>query len=216
MAQRYFETRFTYDRKREAVWRVLTRYLQRYISLDAQILEVGAGYCHFINNIKGTEKHCLDIFEELPQYAANEVSPHVGSSCDMSFFENDRFDVVFCSNFLEHLTHDEATITIGEIARVLKERGRLIAIQPNYRYCAKYYFDDYTHKTVYSHVSLTHFFESNGFDLIRVTPRFMPFSMNSRLPKMSWLVAAYLRSPIKPLAQQMLVVAEKAGEKREE
>ena len=46
--------------------------------------------------------------------------------------------------------------------------------------------------------------------MLRVEPRFLPYSMReSRLPVKPWLVRAYLRSPIRPLAGQMLLVAEK-------
>lgn len=205
----YFKARFTYDPKRETVWRALAGYLQRFIPGDCRILEIGAGYCHFINNIRAGEKHCLDIFQELPGYAKNDVSAHVASACDMGFFENGMFDVVFCSNFFEHLTREEARITIGEIYRILKEKGKFIAIQPNYRYCANLYFDDYTHLTVYSHVSMGQFLQSGGFSILRINPKFIPFSMNSKLPKIKQLVDIYLRFPIKPFAKQMLVVAEK-------
>jgi hypothetical protein len=41
-----------------------------------------------------------------------------------------------------------------------------------------------------------------------VKPKFLPYSMrDSRLPIAPWLVRAYLHSPWKPMAGQMLVVA---------
>jgi hypothetical protein len=46
--------------------------------------------------------------------------------------------------------------------------------------------------------------------MLRVEPRFLPYSMReTRLPLRPWLVRAYLRSPIRPRAGQMLVVAQK-------
>lgn len=213
-SSQYFAVRFTYDPRREVVWRELCGYLQRFIARECRILEIGAGYCHFINNIRAAEKHCLDICEDLPKYAKSNVTAHVASACDLGVFENGRFDVVFCSNFFEHLDREEARITIGEVHRVLTEKGRFIAIQPNFRYCAPLYFDDYTHQTVYSHVGMAQFLESSGFKIHRIVPKFIPFSMNTRLPKIKCLVAAYLRSPVKPFAKQMLIVAEKSEEKR--
>lgn len=209
MSSQYFKTRFVYDHKREGVWRALTAYLQRFIPADGSVLEIGAGYCHFINNIKAKAKHCLDTFEELPRYAHQDVVTHVRSALDMDHFEDAKFDSVFCSNFLEHLTRSEAQTTIEGIFRILRHKGQLILIQPNYRYCAQFYFDDYTHQTIYTHVSLPQFLAGNGFDPKLVKPKFIPFSMNSKLPKMGWLVGAYLRSPLKPFAKQMLVVAQK-------
>ena len=48
------------------------------------------------------------------------------------------------------------------------------------------------------------------FRMTGVRPRFLPYSMRgSRVPVSFWLVKAYLNSPIKPKAGQMLVVARK-------
>jgi hypothetical protein len=37
----------------------------------------------------------------------------------------------------------------------------------------------------------------------------MPFTMKSRLPTAEWLVRLYLASPVRPLAGQFMVVAER-------
>jgi hypothetical protein len=51
---------------------------------------------------------------------------------------------------------------------------------------------------------------SRGFLIDEVRARFLPYSMRgSRLPIQRWLVRAYLQSPFKPMAGQMLVVARK-------
>ena len=63
------------------------------------------------------------------------------------------------------------------------------------------------HVTVFTHVSLTDLLSASGFCVEKVVPRFMPFSMQSCLPQWSWAVALYLRSPIRPMAKQMLIVA---------
>ena len=85
----------------------------------------------------------------------------------------------------------------------------MILIQPNYYYCYRNYFDDYTHCRVFTHVSLPDFLAARGFEIERVTPRFLPFSMKSRLPRWSFLIWLYLRLPWRPLARQMLVIARK-------
>ena len=100
---------------------------------------------------------------------------------------------------------------VDDLCRLLKAEGRLIVIQPNFRYASKQYFDDYTHRSTFTHVSLANLLRSKGLRMLRVEPRFLPYSMReSRLPVKPWLVRAYLRSPIRPLAGQMLLVAEKA------
>ena len=80
-------------------------------------------------------------------------------------------------------------------------------MQPNYRYAYREYFDDYTHVTPYSHVSVSDFLTAHGYRVRKVVPRFMPLTMKSRIPVSSWLIGAYLASPIKPLGKQMLICA---------
>jgi predicted SAM-dependent methyltransferase len=66
---------------------------------------------------------------------------------------------VFASNFFEHFTIEQASGILSEADRVLRPRGRLIAVQPNFRLEPRRYFDDYTHRTA---------FTDNGFrDFLR-------------------------------------------------
>jgi SAM-dependent methyltransferase len=207
---RYFATRFTYDRDREFVWQEVCRYLQpREIPADSLIVEIGAGYCSFINNVQARERHAVDLSPDLAQHAAPGVVPHVGSCTALSMFSAGTVDVVFASNLFEHLTRDELASTLTEIRRVLRPGGRLVIVQPNFRYSARHYFDDYTHLQVFTDVSLRDRLMADSFRIRRVVPRFLPFSMKSRLPKSRLLVRLYLRSPLKPFGAQMLIVAEK-------
>jgi hypothetical protein len=101
---------------------------------------------------------------------------------------------------------------MGEVKRVLKNKGKIILMQPNYRLAYKTYFDDPTHKKVFSDSALESFLINYGFKIVLKKPRFLPFSLNSRpsiIPVFPWLIRAYLYSPFKPFAGQMLFVAEK-------
>jgi len=51
--QSYFNSRFSFQKERDCVWRIIAKYLQKEIGFDAKILDIGAGYCDFINNIMG-------------------------------------------------------------------------------------------------------------------------------------------------------------------
>lgn len=205
----YFDTRFSFDSKRELVWRYIVNYLQRYVPESLKILDVGSGYCNFINNIRAAEKHALDISEIPKSYAHKDVIFHLGSLTKMADIADSYFDIVFASNILEHLSHEELKAAIFEIKRVLKKGGRLIVIQPNFKYSYKIYFDDYTHKQSFTDKSLCNFLEENGFIIFKAFPRFLPSSMNSNFPKIGFLIWLYLRSPLKPFAGQMLIIAKK-------
>lgn len=205
----YFKTRFTFDKKRDIVWKCITKYLQKYVNQNSRVLDVGAGYCTFINNIRAKEKHALDIFESLRSYADKDVRVHIRPSTGMKGIKSGYFDVVFASNFFEHLKREEAYATLNEILRVLKKNGRLIIIQPNFKYAYRNYFDDYTHEMIYSDTSMCDMLKSFKLEIEKCIPRFLPHSIKSRWPKTRLLTTAYLLSPIKPFAKQMLIIARK-------
>lgn len=57
--------------QKERIWRVLcTDFFQRYVRPSDTVLDVGAGYCEFINNIKCASKIALDLNEDTQVYAA--------------------------------------------------------------------------------------------------------------------------------------------------
>lgn len=205
----YFATRLTYSEDRERLWRLLADHLRRHIPDSSCVLELGAGYCHFINNVRAREKHALDISPVVTEHAGTGVTTHVGPCTDLSAFGDGSVDVVFASNLFEHLTRSDCIEALAEVRRILRIGGRLILVQPNFRFCYRTYFDDYTHREIYTDRSMRDLVQVAGLVVTELKPKFLPFSIESRLPVWSWGVRLYLRSPVKPFAGQMLVVAEK-------
>ena len=204
----YFNTRLAYDHRRHEIWKAIVADLSIYVKPSDVVLDIGAGYCDYINHVNAHEKWALDIFPEINQYAGDGVRVVQASIYDEQKLPSDYFNVAFASNFFEHFTIEELDVIVGIIKKKLKQNGLLILIQPNYHFAYKEYFDDYTHKTAFSSTSLGDFLRCHGFSIKRISPKYLPFSLKSKL---SWgykLVPFYLKSPIKPLAKQMLIVAE--------
>jgi cyclopropane fatty-acyl-phospholipid synthase-like methyltransferase len=207
----YHSAHLTEENSRAVLWSVLADYLSCYILPEAHVLELGAGYCHWINNVRAKVKIAVDLWEELPRYAAADVRPIVHDLTQgLNIFEEQQFDVTLASNLLEHFEPEQASYMIAEIFRVLRPQGRLIVIQPNFCYAYRQYFDDFTHRSVFTHVSLPNLMKSHGFHIESVKAKFAPYSLrNSRFRIHPWLIRAYLNSPFKPFAGQMLIVAQK-------
>jgi DNA polymerase (family 10) len=55
----YFQSRFGYEPGRAGVWRAICAYLRPFVPLHACVLDLGAGYCSFINHVPAAEKHAL-------------------------------------------------------------------------------------------------------------------------------------------------------------
>lgn len=205
----YRRTRFRPDANRETLWRTLCRaYFQRLIESEFHVLELGAGYANFINNIECRARTAVDLWPELPRHTHGGVAAHVGSVTELEFLQDQSVDFVFASNLFEHLTQAQFVDVLEQLRRKVRSGGTLNIVQPNYRRAYKEYFDDYTHRTVYSDVSLCDFLEANGWRVIECVPGFLPLSLRSALPVRAWLIRLYLRLPWKPLAKQMLVRAQ--------
>jgi len=192
---------------RRGVWREIARYVRRDAPGAETVLELGAGYCDFINAFPARTKIAFDLNEEMREFAEPDVDFRSEDAIQLAGLRDATVDLVFASNFLEHLDRRQLSTMLDNIRRVLRSGGRLILIQPNFRLCPEHYFDDDTHMTVFSDESLAQLIVDHDFRIERVVPRFLPFSMKSRLPKWPLLVRLYLSSPIKPNAGQMYFVA---------
>lgn len=209
MTLTYHQVRFTYDPRREAVWRPICRYLQRWVREDGDLLELGAGYGEFSRHIRAARKWALDLNPALARHWGDSITPVIQSALEPLPIPDASVRTVFASNFFEHFTLDEGALILAEACRVLRSGGRLIVVQPNFRLEPRRYFDDYTHKTVFTDNGFSDFLRANGWNIVHSEPRFMPFTMKSKLPTAEWLVRLYLSLPVRPLAGQFLVVAER-------
>jgi SAM-dependent methyltransferase len=196
-----------------AFWRPVCAYLQRYVNPNGTTLDLGAGYCHFINNIASREKLALDMNgPNLRKHAKPDVRCIEASGADLAEIPSNSVDSVFASNVYEHFpSREEVARSFREVFRVLRAGGKFIVMQPNFAYCAKQYFDFFDHRLIFTHKGMAEGLEMSGFQLERVTDRFLPYTSKSSLPRAVWMVSLYLTFPLawRLLGGQMLLVGVK-------
>jgi ubiquinone/menaquinone biosynthesis C-methylase UbiE len=194
------------------MWQVLCEeYFQRFIPADSTVLEIAAGYCEFINNISAKRRIAVDINKETLHKAHPEVEVIISASTDLSVIENDGVDVVFVSNFFEHISKEDIVQTVKECRRCLKSGGHLLILQPNIRYVQKDYWMFFDHITPIDDRALCELLEVIGFKIKLILPKFLPYTTKSRLPKSLGLLRIYLKLPIlyKIFGGQAFIVAKK-------
>lgn len=199
--------------RRDLVWKVLCRdFFDRRIPDNATVLDLACGYGEFINNIRAARKIATDLNPDAPRHLAADVTFHLGPATELASIGTEVADVVFTSNFLEHLP-DKATCdqVFQAVRQVLKPGGRFIVLGPNIRYAYKEYWDYYDHYLPLSHLSLAEGLRVAGFDIDENIDRFLPYTMNNKTPTHEILVKAYLAFPLawRILGKQFLVTARK-------
>jgi SAM-dependent methyltransferase len=195
------------------LWAVLCKhFFQRYVPADATVLDLACGYGEFLAGIAAARKHGLDLNPDSAAFAPPDARFHHGSAERIPELSEASLDVVFCSNFLEHLPDKAAALRVFvEVRRLLKPGGRFLVLGPNIRAVPGAYWDFWDHHLPLSERSLAEGLLLSGFTLERVIPRFLPYSTKSRLPQAPVLVAAYLHFPLawRLLGKQFFVVARK-------
>ena len=156
--QKIYSARFAQTglAKRRRVWKVLCRhFFDDLVGPDQIVLDLACGYGEFINEIRAGRKIAVDLNPDSAKHLDPDVTLYPSQGTDLSAVPRGSVDVVFTSNFLEHLRDKtECDQVFAEVRNVLKPGGRFIVLGPNIRYAYKEYWDYYDHYLPLSHLSL--------------------------------------------------------------
>ena len=193
------------------VWRVLVRqFFQPRLRPDATVVDIGAGECLFINEVRAARRIAVDANPAMAAKAAPGVETVITTDLELRELDGIGVDHAFLSNFLEHLPDYQTILRLlRRIHDVLEPGGTLLVLQPNFRLCSKVYFDFIDHLTLLTDASLVEALSVCGFEIVEKRVRFLPFTSKSRLPQKPWMVSLYLRIPPAQwlLGKQTFIVA---------
>jgi SAM-dependent methyltransferase len=196
------------------VWREIARYVHRRMDAPERVLDPAAGRGEFITAVPAAERWGVDLVGHgVPESAG--VKMIISDIMDAGLPDR-YFDGVFMSNFLEHLADQNAVADVlGKLYATMEPCGRIAVVGPNFRYCARTYFDCADHTVVLSHVAVAEHLYAAGFEVTSVSPRFLPYSFRGLLPPSPLLTRMYLRTPPawRLLGKQFLVLGRKPPER---
>ncbi len=176
----------------------LTQLLfQQYGMRPGQILlEPGCGRGEILKCFKalGLEVRGNDLSPEAASFLP-EIKVDI---CDVEKdglpYPDNSFDIVYSKSFLEHFYYPERYVK--EAFRVLKPGGLMLSLVPDWEANFRKYFDDYTHRTPFTSVSLRDIQLIHGFEDVRVV-KFRQLPIVWRYPVLNQLCAVL--APFVPL-----------------
>jgi SAM-dependent methyltransferase len=214
--QRLYEYRFrdVDQAVRRQTWQELAPFVYERLGHPERVLDPAAGRCEFISAVPARERWAVDevAYEEA---ARDGGLRFVQSDVMRADLPRRYFDGIWVSNFLEHLPDQQGVAAFLERMRdVARPGGRIAIMGPNFRYCAREYFDCADHNVLLTHVGVAEHVYAAGFEVESVVPRFLPYSFRGRLPVRPGFTSAYLRFPAawRLLGRQFLVVGRRPQE----
>lgn len=209
-----YEKRFSgHEEYRSKVWKILaSKFFSKWINPYDHILDLGCGYGEFINQVDVAVRHAMDLNPKTKSILEKGIIFHE-QDCSKSWkIDSNSLDLVFTSNFFEHLPNKESLErTIREVKDALKPGGRLIAMGPNINALNGKYWDFWDHHLALSDQSLCELLKIHDFTIESSYCKFLPYNMVRVKKQPLFLLFLYLKLPImwNLMGKQFLIVARK-------
>ena len=202
------------DTYRDSIWRILCEsFFSKYISQEDTLLDLGAGWGEFSRNVNVKEKYAMDLNPDCGGKVAGH-SIFLMQDCSSIWpFEDNSLDVVFTSNFLEHLPNKELVDkTLAEAFRCIKPGGKIICLGPNIKYVKGSYWDYWDHYIPITDESMAESLILRGFCIKEKINKFLPYTMSTGMQPPLIALKFYLRFSFlwRFFGKQFLVVAQKS------
>jgi ubiquinone/menaquinone biosynthesis C-methylase UbiE len=183
---------------RDGVWQLLCKTIfSRYIKPNHTVLDLGSGWGEFTRNISAAKKYAMDLNPDSGKRVV-KFAKFIQQDCSKKWpLKDGSLDIVFTSNFFEHLPNkrliDKA---LSEAYRSLKKGGLIICVGPNIRYLPGLYWDFWDHYTPITGASMVETLQLHQFSIKSRVDRFLPYSMSGGKNPPLFAVRAYLKMPI--------------------
>jgi ubiquinone/menaquinone biosynthesis C-methylase UbiE len=159
------------------------------MSPGKKLLEPGCGRGDFLNGFRklGLECYGVDLSPQAGGMLEGIEVKQANFDSDRLLFEDNHFDFIYHKSVLEHLQHPD--FFLRECWRILKPNGVLISLVPDWEANYKIYFDDFTHRTPFTIVSLSDIYRMCDYHDVQVT-KFRQLPIVWRFPILNLLSAA--------------------------
>ena len=181
------------ERRKDAIWTEICHHLQRYVPIGSSVLDIGCDRGYFIRHIRARERWASDS-RDMRDALGGDIVFVQGDALELA--PGRRFDRIFMSNLLEHLSGPDAVVALLRRCRdLLEPDGILMILQPNIRLVGTAYWDFLDHRVALTERSLEEAVRLAQLVPTKVITRFLPYTTKSSAPTHPLLVRAYLAFP---------------------
>ncbi len=148
----------------------LVNYLIKRCDLKnkSKILEIGCGRGEFLNEFinQGLKGYGADISDYAKSFCPNANITTINLENESLPYKDNEFDIIYSKSFFEHVYYPEKIFE--ETYRVLKPGGKIITLVPEYTYISDTFYDDYSHRTPWTKISMELIHKVSNFKEIQV------------------------------------------------
>ena len=180
--------------KKDATWALVTRWIESKLGNPKSVLDPAAGRGEFIISSRAPERWACDLSDQRTSWPTG-ITTRFGDIYKVDLPEK-HFDLIFVSNFLEHLaTPDDIFQYLLQLRKSLKPDGKLAIMGPNFRFSANEYYDFADHLLPLSDRTIEEHLAAVDMKCERIIPRFLPLAFRSQRFSHPLLVKLYLAVP---------------------
>ena len=180
--------------KKDATWALVTRWIESKLGNPRSVLDPAAGRGEFIISSRAPERWACDLSDQRTSWPTG-ITTRFGDIYKVDLPEK-HFDLIFVSNFLEHLaTPDDIFQYLLQLRKSLKPDGKLAIMGPNFRFSANEYYDFADHLLPLSDRTVEEHLAAVDMKCERIIPRFLPLAFRSQRFSHPLLVKLYLAVP---------------------
>ena len=138
------------------------------MSKGQKILEPGCGRGEFLDAFRrlGLECYGLDLSPSAGGFLEGIEVKQANIEKEALPYDDNYFDIVYSKSLMEHLHHPDKYLS--EVFRILKPGGKVLCLIPDWESNYKIYFDDFTHVTPFTRISLRDILLMSDFNDVNV------------------------------------------------